>query len=147
MLLKGAQTGICMISFRFYLHNDVNSVYYCTHLPAQSLSPCVHICTLAHLASVAASRRLNASSFALWIWGYSVMQTQLCRFLEGMSVDSLFKVSSERLLWVHIKDPAGPPKDIHRIVPKPLWAVRAVTFLKSKPQTISGEFCYPCPSQ
>lgn len=40
---------------------------------------------------------------------------------EGMSVDSLFQVSLEKLIWVQINDLAGPPKDIHRIVPKPLF--------------------------
>ena len=59
-----------------------------------------------------------------WIWVFlpffSADPLKLCQVVWGPSVGSHFQVSSEMANWVQVRALAGPIKDIHRVVPKPL---------------------------
>ena len=76
------------------------------------------------------------------IWGVSPIlhcgSSQALSGWMGVSLNSYFQVSPEMLDWVQVRALAGPPKDIQRLVPKPLLhclgcVLRVVVLLEGEP--------------
>ncbi|XP_051533408.1 mitogen-activated protein kinase kinase kinase kinase 6 isoform X1 [Myxocyprinus asiaticus] len=67
---------------------------------------------------------------------------RLCQLGWGPLVDSHFQVSPEMFDWVQVQALAGPLKDIHRVVPKPLLrclgcVLRVIVLLEGEPSAQS----------
>ena len=80
-----------------------------------------------------------------WIWGFSAIllcsPLKLCQVEWAPSLDNHFQVSPEMFNWVMAL--AGPLKDIHRVVPKPLLpclgcVLWVIVLLEGEPLALSA---------